>query len=149
MISAVGHEIDFTIADFVADRRAPTPTAAAEMVVPKKADLLEHLASWSSRCCADGAQDRKRARDNWRDLVKRLSDPGRKFREHQQRLDELSVDLCAAFRTGLRQWRDESGAGDGRLEALSPLAVLQRGYSIAHKSAGGADRQRCGHSQSR
>ena len=133
VISAVGHEIDFTIADFVADRRAPTPTAAAEMVVPKKADLLEHLASMEQALLRGMERKIESERDNWRDLVKRLSDPGRKLREHQQRLDELSVDLVRRFQDRLRQWRDELARATGRLEALSPLAVLQRGYSIAHK----------------
>jgi exodeoxyribonuclease VII large subunit len=133
VIAAVGHEIDFTIADFVADRRAPTPTAAAEMVVPRKADLLAQLAHTEDalRC----AMERKieSARNDWRGLVKRLSDPGRKLREHQQRLDELSVDLLRRFRDRLRQSRDVLARVAGRLQALSPLAVLDRGYSIAHK----------------
>jgi exodeoxyribonuclease VII large subunit len=133
VVSAVGHEIDFTIADFVADRRAPTPTAAAEMVVPKKADLLEHLASMEQALRRGMERKIESERDNWRDLAKRLSDPGRKLREHQQRLDELSVDLVRRFQDRLRQWRDELARATGRLEALSPLAVLQRGYGIAHK----------------
>jgi len=133
VIAAVGHEIDFTIADFVADRRAPTPTAAAEMVVPKKTDLLEHLASVREALRRGMGRKIESARDDWRDMVKRMSDPGRKLREHQQRLDELSVDLVRRFQDRLRQWRDELGRVSGRLEALSPLAVLQRGYSIAHK----------------
>ena len=133
VISAVGHEIDFTIADFVADRRAPTPTAAAEMVVPKRADLLEHLASMEQALLRGVERKIESERDNWRDLVKRLSDPGRKLREHQQRLDELSVDLMRRFQDRLRQGRDELARATGRLEALSPLAVLERGYSIAHK----------------
>ncbi|HEY7560141.1 MAG TPA: exodeoxyribonuclease VII large subunit [Candidatus Binatia bacterium] len=133
VIAAVGHEIDFTIADFVADRRAPTPTAAAEMVVPKKIDLLEHLASTDEALRRGMARKIESARDDWRDMVNRLSDPGRNLREHQQRLDELSIDLVRRFHDRLRQWRDELGRVSGRLEALSPLAVLQRGYSIAHK----------------
>jgi len=133
VISAVGHEIDFTIADFVADRRAPTPTAAAEMVVPKKADLLEQLASMERVLLRGMERKIESERDSWRDLVKRLSDPGRKLREHQQRVDELSVDLMRRFQNRLRQWRDELARATGRLEALSPLAVLERGYSIAHQ----------------
>jgi exodeoxyribonuclease VII large subunit len=133
VIAAVGHEVDFTIADFVADRRAPTPTAAAEMVVPKKSDLTERLTG------VDGALRRamerqiENARDDWRRLVKRLSDPGRKMREQQQRLDELTVDLLRRFQDCLRQSHDELARSAGRLHALSPLAVLDRGYSIVHK----------------
>jgi exodeoxyribonuclease VII large subunit len=133
VISAVGHEIDFTIADLVADRRAPTPTAAAEMVVPRKADLLE---------CVQGLDDQLRRcmtfkletmREAYRALVRRLADPGRKLRENQQRVDDLSIDLLRRFHERLRQAKDRLAEVAGRLGALSPLAVLERGYSITHK----------------
>jgi exodeoxyribonuclease VII large subunit len=65
--------------------------------------------------------------------VKRLTDPGRKLRENQQRLDELSVDLLRRFQECLRRIKDRLTQGAARLDALSPLAVLERGYSIAHK----------------
>jgi exodeoxyribonuclease VII large subunit len=133
VISAVGHEIDFSIADFVADRRAPTPTAAAEMVVPNKADLQENVASLGAALRRAMEWRIESARDEWRGLVKRLSDPGRKLREHQQRLDDLSVDLLRRFNDRLRRRRDQLARLTGRLEALSPLACLERGYSIAHK----------------
>jgi exodeoxyribonuclease VII large subunit len=133
VIAAVGHEIDFTIADFVADRRAPTPTAAAEMAVPKKADLLEQLARMEEALRRAMKRKIESARDEWRDLVQRLSDPGRRLREHQQRLDELTVDLLRRFQDRLRQSRDRLARIAGRLEALSPLACLERGYSIVHK----------------
>jgi exodeoxyribonuclease VII large subunit len=72
-------------------------------------------------------------REIFRGLVKRLADPGRKLRENQQRLDELSIDLVRRFQDRLRQIRDRLARGSGRLSALSPLAVLERGYSITHK----------------
>ena len=133
VISAVGHEIDFSIADFVADRRAPTPTAAAEMVVPKKADLQDNLASLRASLLRVMERRIDSARDEWCALVKRMSDPGRKLREHQQRLDEVSVDLLRRFQERLRRCRDPLARLTGRLEALSPLACLERGYSIAYK----------------
>jgi exodeoxyribonuclease VII large subunit len=133
VIAAVGHEIDFTIADFVADRRAPTPTAAAEMVVPRRADLISRLAGVDAALRRAMERQIEEARDDWRRLVKRLSDPGRKMREHQQRLDELTVDLLRRFQDCLRQSRDDLARTAGRLQALSPLAVLERGYSIVHK----------------
>jgi exodeoxyribonuclease VII large subunit len=73
------------------------------------------------------------AREDWRVLVRRLSDPGRKLREHQQQLDEISVDLVRRFRDRLGRCRDKLARISGRLEALSPLACLERGYSIVHK----------------
>jgi exodeoxyribonuclease VII large subunit len=62
-----------------------------------------------------------------------MADPERKMRETQQRLDDLSGDLVRSFRDRLRHFKDELAHEGGRLDALSPLAVLQRGYSIAHK----------------
>jgi len=133
VVSAVGHEIDFTIADFVADARAPTPTAAAEMVLPRKRDLVEQMANLQTRL-ASGMDDKlDHLRETFQGLVKRLSDPGRKLRENQQRVDELSVDLVRRFQDCLRRLQDRLAERAGRLGALSPLAVLDRGYSIAHK----------------
>jgi exodeoxyribonuclease VII large subunit len=133
VVSAVGHEIDFTIADFVADQRAPTPTAAAEMVVPRKTDLVEQVTNLEGALLNAMKSKLEGAQDRWRGLVKRLTDPRRKLRENQQRLDELSVNLLRRYQDRLRQLRDQLGRAAGQLDALSPLAVLDRGYSIAHK----------------
>ena len=133
VVSAVGHEIDFTIADFVADARAPTPTAAAEMVLPRKRDLVEQMANLQTRLASGMEGKLDHLRESFQGLVKRLSDPGRKLRENQQRVDELSVDLLRRFQERLRQLKDRLAERAGRLGALSPLAVLDRGYSIAQK----------------
>jgi exodeoxyribonuclease VII large subunit len=133
VISAVGHEIDFTIADFVADHRAPTPTAAAEMVIPRRADLIKRLSDFEDALLQGMVSKILMAKEQWRGLVKRLTDPGRKLRENQQRLDEMSVDLLRRFQDRLRQFQDRLAVNAGRLDALSPLAVLERGYSITHK----------------
>lgn len=133
VVAAVGHEIDFTIADFVADQRAPTPTAAAEIVLPRKADLLEQVQMLDLQLRRDMEVKLDTAKERFRSLLKRLADPGRKLRENQQLLDELSVDLLGRFRERLRQSKDRVAEFAGRLGALSPLAVLERGYSITHK----------------
>lgn len=133
VIAAVGHEIDFTIADFVADRRAPTPTAAAQMVVPRKADLVEQLAALDEQLRQNLQFNLSMLRDAVAGLARRLADPGRKLRENQQRLDELSVDLLRRFQEMLRHFKDRLAQSSGRLGALSPLAVLDRGYSITHR----------------
>jgi exodeoxyribonuclease VII large subunit len=133
VISAVGHEIDFTIADFVADCRAPTPTAAAEMVVPRKVDLRERLGVLANQLTKGMELKIEASRETCAALAQRLADPTRKLREQQQRLDELSVDLVRRFRDRLRRYQDRLAQDCGRLSALSPLAVLERGYSIAHK----------------
>jgi len=133
IISAVGHEVDFTIADFVADCRAPTPTAAAEMVLPLKSDLVERVASLQNALLRGIENKMQMAKNNWNALVKRLTDPGRKLREHQQKLDETSVNLLRRFQDRLRQLKERLITDTGRLDALSPLAILRRGYSITHK----------------
>jgi len=133
VVSAVGHEIDFTIADFVADRRAPTPTAAAEMILPRKVDLTEQVELLAEELVKHMDFRIETLRDIIQGYVKRLSDPRRKLRENQQRLDELSIDLVRRFQDRLRQCKDRLAQSAGRLGALSPLAVLDRGYSITHK----------------
>jgi len=133
VVSAVGHEIDFTIADFVADQRAPTPTAAAEMILPRKADLAKQLLTLDEQLVKNLEFHLSMLRDAVAGLAKRLADPRRKLRENQQRLDELSVDLMRRFHEKLRRFKDRLAQGAGRLGALSPLAVLDRGYSITHK----------------
>jgi exodeoxyribonuclease VII large subunit len=133
VISAVGHEVDFTIADFVADQRAPTPTAAAEMVVPCKKDLLAELQVIENQLLRRMQSKIDNAQEVCRGLVKRLADPGRKLREKQQHVDDLSLDLQRRFLGRLSQFKERLGYQGSRLGALSPLAVLDRGYSITHK----------------
>jgi exodeoxyribonuclease VII large subunit len=136
VVSAVGHEIDFTIADFVADHRAPTPTAAAEFILPRKRDLLEQIQVLELQLLKEMEFKLETAKENLNALLKRLTDPGRKLRENQQRLDELSIDLLRRFQECVRQSKNSLMELAGRLSALSPLAVLERGYAIAHKLPG-------------
>ena len=133
VVSAVGHEIDFTIADFVADHRAPTPTAAAEFILPRKRDLLEQIQVLELQLLKEMEFKLETAKENLNALLKRLTDPGRKLRENQQRLDELSIDLLRRFQECVRRSKNSLAELAGRLSALSPLAVLERGYAIAHK----------------
>jgi exodeoxyribonuclease VII large subunit len=137
VISAVGHEVDFTIADFVADHRAPTPTAAAEMVIARREQLDEDIQSLAQRFlrCIQGRLAGER--DALAGLIKRLSDPTRRLRENQQRLDDLSLSLSRRFQDHLVRLRRRLSHGAERLNGLSPLAVLERGYSIAHEMPGG------------
>ncbi|MDP6558932.1 MAG: exodeoxyribonuclease VII large subunit [Candidatus Binatia bacterium] len=133
VISAVGHEIDFTIADFVADHRAPTPTAAAEMVLPKREDLVDGLRSLEERAWKAVQSDLRNRKEVWAGLVRRLVDPSRRLREDQMRLDELSLSLWRRFQNCLGRFSDRLARGAAQLDSLSPLAVLDRGYSIAAK----------------
>ena len=133
VISAVGHEIDFTIADFVADHRAPTPTAAAQMVVPRKAEMAGRIQDLASRLLREIKDKVETEKESWGALARRLADPRRRLQENQMRLDELSLSLWRRFQDHLNRLKDRLIHGTGRLSGLSPLAVLERGYSIAHK----------------
>ncbi len=133
VISAIGHEVDFTIADFVADQRAPTPTAAAGMVVPRKQDLIGEIQDLESRllkAVQDALETRK---ETWKRLAGRLIDPRRRLRDNQVRLDELSLSLYRRIQDRLNRFKERLSHAAGRLGGLSPLSILERGYSIAHQ----------------
>ncbi|MEE9549742.1 MAG: exodeoxyribonuclease VII large subunit [Candidatus Binatia bacterium] len=133
VISAVGHEIDYTIADFVADQRAPTPTAAAEMVIPRREDLVSQIQSSEGRlvrAVQTAISNRRQVSDG---LIRRLVDPTRRLQENQIRLDELSVSLWRRLQNSLDRFKDHSIRLSERLRGLSPLAVLERGYSIVYR----------------
>ena len=133
VISAVGHEIDFTIADFVADHRAPTPTAAAEMVVPRKEELVAQIQSSEGRLIRATQAALYNRRQIAERLMRRLVDPTRRLQENQVRLDELSVALWRRFKNSLDRFKDRLARPSERLGSLSPLAVLERGYSIVYR----------------
>jgi exodeoxyribonuclease VII large subunit len=184
-VSAVGHEVDTTIADLVADLRAPTPSAAAEMVVRSKEELVDRIAGLRSRLVsaerlrlsaargdleeAGSACAREIVRDRLRDLALRLDDLtgtlasrlDRRTTEARHRLALLRERMTPgrlAGRLGLRRAaaegchrrlhstmgtrlqraRDQCAAYAERLQALSPLAVLSRGYAICRLQGTGA-----------
>jgi exodeoxyribonuclease VII large subunit len=178
VVSAVGHEIDLTIADLVADRRAPTPTAAAEMAVPQKADLVQQVEEYKRALYGTMGSCMTEVRVKTEGLGRRLRDPRRRVEELRIRLSELwlramrqaqSGVLAAvrenevwserlflqspALRAGVLRGRVVAVASQleaafhrlkdrahgrvqelaARLDSLSPLAVLGRGYSISRK----------------
>lgn len=137
VVSAVGHETDFTIADFASDLRAPTPSAAAELVVPSRSELLGLVDSYRLRLITLARRHVERRRLRLKALADRpvLQRPQGRLLQDRQRLDDLVRRL--GFAAGrLLQSRQERLAGlAGQLDALSPLAVLSRGYSIARDSA--------------
>ncbi len=181
VVSAVGHEVDFTIADFVADRRAPTPSAAAELVTPDQAEWLQQLRALDARMLHRVKQHLSAAAQETSWLHKRLSlrHPGQYLRQQAQRLDELEgryrlaitsrfnnlqakLDALSAslkqatpahrirrynfqhdalsqrMRTAVRQLlADRQGrfaVACKSLDTISPLATLERGYSIVTRA---------------
>ena len=135
VISAVGHEIDFTIADFVADLRAPTPSAAAELVVRNKADLAQTLDAQHARLKQAMRHLLDRSRAAAAHAARRVSDPRRRVNELQQRVDDLSQRLARAMRRALERKQAQRDTQIAKLDALSPLSVLAKGYAICRNAA--------------
>jgi exodeoxyribonuclease VII large subunit len=133
-ISAVGHEIDFTIADFVADLRAPTPSAAAELVVQAKDEWLASLAQRQKRLDQDLRYRLTEARRRLAACV--LRHPAEMVRQYQQQVDDLAHRLRRATATTFQQRRARLAHEQTRLELLSPNATLERGYSITRLTDG-------------
>ena len=126
VVSAVGHEVDFTIADMVADQRAPTPSAAAELLSPDQREWQQRLAAMEAQLVR--LIRRKLADANTRldHLRARLKHPGAQLREQAQRLDDLEQRLILAQRNLLQRRRGELALLESRLRAQSPLPRIQR-----------------------
>jgi len=178
VVSAVGHEIDYTIADFVADARAPTPTAAAHLVVPRKADLKRRLDETSATMGGAMNSALLAHRRHLAQLAARVREPRGVVRQIRQRLDEAIAALTEAIAGSLRARRDQVlqlagrlrppraevrrreltlleerlalvgaraveanrqrlAALAARLDSLSPLRVLERGYAVVTDTRSG------------
>jgi exodeoxyribonuclease VII large subunit len=135
VISAVGHEIDFSIADFVADLRAPTPSVAAELVIQDRGDLIEIVAN-IHYTIKQRVQDRI---ETLRDQMKRLllsysfNRPRDLVLQWSQRIDELDKSLSLAATHLFESAHERHLSFEKRLDALSPRNVVQRGYAIVRK----------------
>jgi len=125
VVSAVGHEIDFTIADFAADARAPTPSAAAELVSPDRAEWLDTLRHWRGRLLRAMQARLARERQHLHAVSRHLKHPGQRLREQAQRLDELELRLGRALRSRLRHDEARLGTLAARLRGQSPTRRLQ------------------------
>jgi len=135
VISAVGHEVDFTIADFVADLRAATPSAAAEIVLPVKEELLLTLSDMKARAFQAFGGKLKILRQELKQLSESrgLKDPLAIYEIKFQRLDELKKNLETFFGTFFKFKEENLSSLIGKLEALGPLAILKRGFSVTLK----------------
>ncbi len=137
IISAVGHEVDVTISDFVADMRAATPSTAAEMVIPKKEDLTESVQNALIRLknALMGLVDLNEEKLLNLKMSRAFTKPYAIIEQYEQRLDELTKG--AALRVGHMIQISEANCKSftARLQGLSPLGVLRRGYSITENAA--------------
>lgn len=138
VISCVGHEIDFTIADFVADLRAPTPSAAAELVVKNSQNTRETVHQFTRRMAQAVSILYERAA---RRLESALAcpvfkDPSVLTREREQRVDELTLSMQALAKDAYHRFASRFSAAQNKLAALNPQAVLKRGYSITRNAQG-------------
>ena len=136
VISAVGHETDFTLSDFVADLRAPTPSAAAELAVPDGAGVLGYLSHYKVRTTAAmeriiaAGEARVSSVMNWQCMKNPLT-----FAENKNRqLDELTSRMEKAVTERLNSCESDLREVASKLTALNPMAVLARGYSVAYKN---------------
>lgn len=138
IVSAVGHEIDFTISDFVADLRAPTPSAAAELVVPSQVELREKFNNVYSRMytCANRTVERSRMRVKMLSENTVLKNPMVKVEDNRIYLDSLYKNFENAFQGILNEKKQSLALNASKLDALSPLSSLQRGFSVTKDTAG-------------
>lgn len=136
VISAVGHETDFTLCDFVADLRAPTPSAAAELAVPDSAGVMNYLNAYRTRTASmlerkiSSGETRLSSLLNMQCMRNPLSVTENKSRQ----LDEIISRVERAINDRLNAGESELREVASRLAALNPLAVLARGYSVAYRS---------------
>jgi len=138
VITGIGHETDFTLSDFAADRRAPTPTAAAEMATPDSAELKEGLNSVVSRMGYALQSVVASERASLTDVLNNLErvSPIWQVRNDRQRLDELVTRVELGMQNEFKMRRSEWRGVQHRLTALNPFAVLQRGYAIVTDEQG-------------
>ncbi|MGR3219517.1 MAG: exodeoxyribonuclease VII large subunit [Candidatus Anammoxibacter sp.] len=135
VISAVGHEIDFTIADFVADRRALTPSEAGEMVVPRSDMLLDKLTGVKNQLNRS-LQNRVLIAKNRLQMIAKsyvFSKPLNRIYDLQQRLDDIMQKLGMSIKHTLGLAEKRLSHATSKLDSLSPLGILSRGYSITTK----------------
>ena len=135
VVSAVGHETDFTLADLAADLRAPTPSAAAELVVKNRLELEAHLDHLLARLQRRSEERLLLVRERYLGQMRRLRLPAELLQRQRERCTNLEKRLRYALGQRLEQSAAQLGGLSGKLQSLSPLETLARGYSIALDSS--------------
>jgi len=139
VISAVGHEVDYTISDFVADFRAPTPSAAAELVIPRKEDLANLINTAVTRLknALSGKLDNLTEKLTTLRNSYILKQPLNIITQYEQEIDDLRKDMAIRIDHILKMRSENFNLLIGKLEVLNPLGILKRGYSVTSKMPGG------------
>ena len=135
IISAVGHETDFTIADFVADLRAPTPSAAAELAVPDIFEVKDKIANYKKRLRVSLLRNLELMRLRYQKCMASaiFKEPTRQIQDKYLRLDTIMKSLTTEIHNKLKQEKSNYVELIAKLDALSPLKTMARGYAIAQK----------------
>ncbi len=138
VISAVGHETDFTICDFVADLRAPTPSAAAELAVPDCRELLERVAMLRTAAgrALNAALTHKQNKLSLLKSKRCLTSPLYPMEERMMRLDGIVKRFSAAAKLTVSRADRRLATAAGKLHVLSPLQVISRGFATVHTDTG-------------
>ncbi len=140
VVAGVGHETDFTIADFAADVRAPTPSAAAEIATPDRAALREGLAAQQAQLVRSVSEALTERGWDLRQMARslRLLSPRSRVANEHQRLDELVRRAGGALQHGLQMRRAAVAGRSATLRAVGPQAVLERGFAVVTRAEDGA-----------
>jgi exodeoxyribonuclease VII large subunit len=136
VVVGVGHETDVTIADFAADRRAATPTAAAELVSPSRVELLARVAELAGRATREALRRIETAMQSVDALARRMVHPRERLRTSRQLLAQLAARLSFASAHRVESLAAQLAQLKAALASLNPSAVLERGYSLTRNARG-------------
>lgn len=138
IVSAIGHETDFTISDFVADLRCPTPSAAAEMTIPDKSSLINNINLLNSKLNKAIKRNLELKVENINSINKSIQyqGPENKINQYYQYIDEFSVRIKLRIKHQIELYEEKIKKDKQRLDSLNPDAVIERGYSICRKIPG-------------